>query len=74
MDLKFVSLTIVLLGSLLVLTGVMMYLFSLPSMKDLKFLENPLVFIPIKKDGFVVGFSPLLLIIFFLLWLFFFKL
>ena len=62
------------IGLLFIITGLLLYLAKYVDIEvKMKVIENPLIFIPIKKNGFTIGFSPLLFIILLLLYLLLFR-
>ena len=64
---KFLGFTLIIFGMLLITAGTLIYL--LPYMKEFKLIENPLIIFPLKKNGFLIGFSPLILLILLILYL-----
>ncbi|RLI82742.1 MAG: hypothetical protein DRP01_09645 [Archaeoglobales archaeon] len=62
---KLIGLSLIILGVLLMVIGILFYI------PLNRWTENPLILLPIKKDGFFIGFSPIifliLLLIYFLL-------
>jgi hypothetical protein len=56
---RFLGLSLIFLGVLLILVGLTIYL--IPKITELK--DNPLIILPLKKNGFFIGFSPLLFLI-----------
>jgi len=67
------GLALVTIGLLLIIIGLLLYLGKYMEIEwKIKLIENPLIFIPIKKNGFTIGFSPLLFIILLILYLLFF--
>jgi len=68
------GLALMAIGLLLIITGLLLYLVKYVDIEvKMKLTENPLIFIPIKKNGFTIGFSPLLFIILLLLYLLLFR-
>jgi len=68
------GLALMAIGLLFIITGLLLYLAKYVDMEvKMKVIENPLIFIPIKKNGFTIGFSPLLFIILLLLYLLLFR-
>uniref|UniRef100_A0A7C4S590 Uncharacterized protein n=1 Tax=Geoglobus ahangari TaxID=113653 RepID=A0A7C4S590_9EURY len=71
MDERLIGLSLIVAGLLLILAGAIIY--SLP-LKEWK--ENPLIFVPLRKNGLLIGISPILFLIllaFYLLLLFYLK-
>lgn len=62
---KVLGLTLIIFG--VIETGILIYL--LPSLKETKLTENPLIILPLKKNGFWIGFSPILFLILLILYL-----
>jgi len=52
------GLILVILGVILIVAGILIYF--LLSLKETKLTENPLIILPLKKNGFWIGFSPIL--------------
>jgi len=67
---RFLGLWLIILGILLILAGVIIYL--LPQLKEIKLADNPLIILPIKKNGFLIGFSPLIFLILLAIYLIFY--
>ncbi|HIP25811.1 MAG TPA: hypothetical protein EYG81_05070 [Archaeoglobus profundus] len=67
------GLALMTIGFLFIAIGFLLYLGKYIEVIELKMklIENPLMFIPIKKNGFTIGFSPLLFIILLILYLLF---
>ena len=66
------GLALMTIGLLLIIIGLLLYLGKYIEIElKMKSIENPLIFIPIKKNGFTIGFSPLLFIILLILYLLF---
>jgi len=63
---KFLGLTLIIFGIFLIITGTLIYF--LPHIKEFKLTENPLIIFPFKKNGFLVGFSPLIFLILLILY------
>ncbi len=71
MDEKLIGLSLIVVGLLMILVGTLIYSFPLKEWE-----ENPLIFLPLKKNGILIGFSPILfliLFVFYLLLLFYLK-
>jgi len=67
MDEKFLGVSLIFLGILLILVGLVIYF--IPKIAELK--DNPLIILPLKKNGFFIGFSPLLFLILLIIYVLF---
>ncbi|HIP63609.1 MAG TPA: hypothetical protein EYH04_05880 [Archaeoglobus profundus] len=66
------GLALITIGLLFIMIGILLYLAKYVDIEvKMKLIENPLIFIPIKKNGFTIGFSPLIFIILVTLYLLF---
>ena len=66
------GLALITIGLLFIMIGILLYLAKYMDIEvKMKLIENPLIFIPIKKNGFTIGFSPLIFIILVILCLLF---
>ena len=66
------GLALITIGLLFIMIGILLYLAKYVDIEvKMKLIENPLIFIPIKKNGFTIGFSPLIFIILVILYLLF---
>jgi len=66
------GLALITIGLLFIMIGILLYLAKYMDIEvKMKLIENPLIFIPIKKNGFTIGFSPLIFIILVILYLLF---
>jgi len=64
MDERFVGLSLIVLGLLMIAVGILIY--SIP-VKEWR--ENPLIVFPLKKNGILIGFSPILFLILLVIYL-----
>jgi len=64
---KVLGLTLIIFGVILIVAGILIY--PLPSLKETKLTGNPLVILPLKKNGFWIEFSPILFLILLILYL-----
>jgi len=66
---RLLGLTLVTLGIVLMIVGIFIYFLPQMFVRELKLTENPLIILPLKKNGFWIGFSPILFLILLVLYL-----
>ncbi|MET1124582.1 MAG: hypothetical protein ABWW66_04885 [Archaeoglobaceae archaeon] len=70
---RFLGLSLIIFGTFLILAGIIVYLLpQLEKAKITEIVENPLIILPIKRDGFLIGFSPLIFLILLIAYLIFY--